>query len=110
MPTNQNKRYIHVICVTSQNGGRKSSLIHVKLETCKNNVKRFEVPGIFYAKHLNERVVRAKVGISVDIQFFPDLCISPLPSVTFCYISRVFSNDRSVLSKCTTRLRRLLLL
>ena len=51
------------------------------------NLKRFEDCGIFYAKLLNERVVRAKGGISVDIHLCPGLCISPLLSVTFLEIN-----------------------
>ena len=87
LPTNQNTRYIHVICVTSQNGERRSSLIHVQLETWKKKkkkeLKRFEGRGIFYAKLLNELVVRAKGGISVDMQFFS----RPLYfSITLCYL------------------------
>ena len=54
----------------------------LKLEN-KKHLKCFEGRGIFYAKLLNELVVRAKGGIAVDIQFCPDLCISPLLSVTF---------------------------
>ena len=42
------------------------------------NLKLFEGRGIFYAKLLNERVVRAKGGISIDIPFCADLYISPL--------------------------------
>ena len=88
---NQSKhvRYIHVICLTPQNGERRSSLIHVQLDTRKKrkNLKRFEGRSIFYAKLLNERVVQAKGGISVDIQFFPDLYISQLLSVNFLVIN-----------------------
>ena len=51
------------------------------------NLKRFEGRGIFYAKVLNERVVLAKGGISVDIQFCPDLYISPLLSVSSLVIN-----------------------
>ena len=51
------------------------------------NLKRFEDRGIFYAKLLNERVVRAKGRISVDIQFFPDLYITPLFSVSSLVIN-----------------------
>ena len=53
----------------------------------KKDLKRFKGRGIFYAKLLNERVVGAKGGISVDIPFCPDLCISPLLSVTFLVIN-----------------------
>ena len=52
---------------------------------CK--LKRFEGRGIVYAKPLNERVVRAKGGISVDIQFCSDLYISPLLSVSSLVIN-----------------------
>ena len=51
------------------------------------NLKRFESRGIFYAKLLNERAVRAKGGISVDIQFCPHLYISPLLSVSSLVIN-----------------------
>ena len=60
-------------------------MCNLKLE--KKNLKRFEGRGIFYAKLLNERVVRAKGEIAVDIQFCPDLYISPLLSVTFLVIN-----------------------
>ena len=42
------------------------------------NLKPFEGRGIFYAKLLNERLVRAKGGIFIDIPFCADLYISPL--------------------------------
>ena len=42
------------------------------------NLKRFEGRGVVYAKLLKERVVRAKGGISIDIQFCADLYISLL--------------------------------
>ena len=51
------------------------------------NLKRFEGRGIVYVKLLNERVVRAKGGISVDIQFCLDLYISPLFSVSSLVIN-----------------------
>ena len=52
------------------------------------NLKRFEGRGIVYAKLLNERrVVRAKGGISVDMQFCPDLYISQLLSVSSLVIN-----------------------
>ena len=37
------------------------------------NLKPFEGRGIFYAKLLNERLVRAKGGIFIDIPFCADL-------------------------------------
>ena len=46
------------------------------------NLQRFEGRGIFYAKLLKERVVRAKGGISIGIQFCPDLYCSPLLPVS----------------------------
>ena len=45
------------------------------------NLKPFEGRSIFYAKILNERVVRAKGGISIDIPFCTDLYISPFSLV-----------------------------
>ena len=42
------------------------------------NLKPFEGRGISYAKLLNERVVRATAGISIDIPFCTDLYISQL--------------------------------
>ena len=46
------------------------------------NLKPFEGRGIFHAKLLNERVVRTKGGISIDIPFCTDLYISPLLSLS----------------------------
>ena len=51
------------------------------------NVKPFEGRGIFYAKLLNERLVRAKGGISIDIPFCADLHISPLLSLSSLVIN-----------------------
>ena len=44
------------------------------------NLKPFEGRGIFNAKLLNERLVRAKGGIFIDIPFCAVLYISPLLS------------------------------
>ena len=51
------------------------------------NLKPFEGRGTFYAKLLNERVVRAKAGISIDIPFRTDLYISPLLSLSSLVIN-----------------------
>ena len=51
------------------------------------NLKTFEGRGIFYLKLLNERVVRAKAGISIDIPFRTDLYISPLLSLSSLVIN-----------------------
>ena len=51
------------------------------------NLKPFEGRGIFYAKLLNERVVRAEGGISIDILFCTDLYISQLLSLSSLVIN-----------------------
>ena len=51
------------------------------------NLEPFEGRGIFYAKLLNERVVRAKGGISNVIPFCTDLYISPLLSLSSLVIN-----------------------
>ena len=51
------------------------------------NLKPFEGRGIFYAKLLNERVVRAKGWISIDVRFCTDLHISPLLSLSSLMIN-----------------------
>ena len=59
------------------------------------NLKPFEGRGIFYAKPLNERVVRAKGGISIDIPFCRDLYISPLLSLSSLVINLKEDPDTS---------------
>ena len=51
------------------------------------NLKPIEGRGILYAKLLNERVVRAKGGICIDIPFCADLYISPLLSLSSLMIN-----------------------
>ena len=51
------------------------------------NLKPFEGRGIFYAKLLNERVVRAKGEISINILFCTDLHISLLLSLSSLVIN-----------------------
>ena len=59
-----------------------NSEIEVGENTCSalskliTNQQKVALTSIFYAKLLNERVVRAKGGISIDIPFCTDLYIS----------------------------------
>ena len=69
------------------------------------NLKPFEGRGIFYAKLLNERVVRAKGGISIDIPFCTDLYISPLLSLSSLVISlkKIYTEEATLREcHCTT--------
>ena len=60
------------------------------------NLKPFEGRGIFYTKLLNERVVRAKGGISINIPFCTDLYISPLLSLSSLVINYISWFKREV--------------
>ena len=51
------------------------------------NLKPFEGRGIFYAKLLNERVVRAKGGISIDMPFCTEAYRPLYFSITFSFAS-----------------------
>ena len=79
------------------------STCNLKLEK-KSKLETFWRP----RKLLNEPVVRAKRGISVDIQFCPDrhLCISPLLSVTFLVINLIRPRHKRQLYVSATALRR----